>query len=172
MNIAILCTHRNSYYYELAGTDCYDINRNCRTFTGCNPVIAHPPCRGWTPFGKAMKAKPRAGEKDLAYFCLERLIQNGGILEHPYKSEFVKMAENIPGLKTVVVNQSWFGMYVEKRTKLLMPDWYELPELPFILVPHNSYEKRYRFWANKDSSISPLAFCQWLIKTVRLNHGS
>ena len=170
MNISILCTHKHSHYHDIPGTDCYDIDRDSRSFTGRSPVIAHPPCRGWTTFGKAMGAKPRPGEKDLAYFCLERVIQNGGILEHPYRSEFAKLAEDIPYLKTVIVNQSWFGMYVEKKTRLLMPSWYQLAELPFNLVPHNSYEKRYRFWANKDSSISPLAFCQWLIETIRINY--
>lgn len=170
MNIAILCTHKNSHYSEFANTECFDRSRDCRTFVGNEPVIAHPPCRGWTRFGKAMGAKPRPGEKDLAYFCLERVITNGGVLEHPFESEFAIEAEKLEGLKTVVVDQEWWGMWCRKRTRLLMPKHYLVPEFPFDLIGHVGKEKTYREWANKDASITPLEFCKWLIELVRINN--
>ena len=169
MNITVLCTTVNSIYKDL-GLDCYDIKRNTRTYTGNNPVICHPPCRGWTRFGKAMKAKPLPGEKDLAYFCLERVLNNGGVLEHPIESNFAIYGSKVPGIKSIIVDQSWFGFWCRKRTTLLIPDHYLVPEYPFLLTAHATRERAYRDWANKDSSKTNLKFAQWLINLIEINY--
>lgn len=166
--ISVLCTTKNSNYLKL-GLDCYDIKRNARTFCGNNPVIAHPPCRGWTRFGKAMGAKPRPGEKDLAYFCLERVILNGGVFEHPYESEFAILASDIPGVKSIIVQQDWFGYFAPKKTRLIMPDHYLIPDLPFELIPRVSSQVRLKEWANKCRHDTCLNFAKWLVNLVTLN---
>ena len=169
MNIAALCVSTNSVYKDL-GLNCYDKKRNVRTFTGRQPVICHPPCRGWTRFGKAMKANPLPGEKDLAYFCLEKLLLNGGVFEHPFESEFAILANNLPKIKTIIVDQQWWGFWCRKRTRLLVPNHYIIPEYPFELIQHNSKEISYRNWANKDASLTILPFAEWLIKLVSINN--
>ena len=166
--ISVLCSMKKSIYLEL-GLDCYDIDRDARTFIGSNPVIAHPPCRGWTRFGKAMKCKPRPGEKDLAFFCLEKVINNGGVFEHPYESAFAIAAENVPGTKTIVVKQEWWGYFATKKTRLIMPDHYIVPELPFSLISKASSRVRYREWANKNRHDTCKPFAEWLIKLVNDN---
>lgn len=168
MNITVLCTTAKSVYLDL-GLDCYDIERNTRTFAGTNPVICHPPCRGWTRFGKAMNAKPRPGEKDLSYFCFEKMITNGGIFEHPYESQFAIWASNTPGVKSIVIMQEWFGYFAPKKTLLLMPEHYIVPDFPFILVPRVSSTRRYKDWANKCRHDTCLNLAKWLIKTIMLN---
>lgn len=167
--ITVLCTDKNSVYKDL-GLDCYDVDRNCRTFTGLNPVITHSPCRGWTRFGKAMNAKPKPGEKDLSYFCLERVIINGGVFEHPYESEFAIRAGEIPGIKTIIVKQEWFGYFCPKKTRLLIPTHYIVPELPFILVPRASSSVRNRDWAISNRQDTCIGFAKWLIKLVEINN--
>lgn len=166
--ITVLCSDTKSVYKDL-GLDCYDINRDARTFTGNNPVICHPPCRGWTRFGKAMNAKPRAGEMDLAYFCFERMLINGGVFEHPYESLFARHASSVPEVKSIVIFQEWFGYYCPKKTILLMPDHYIVPDFPFKLVPRASSKIRFRDWANKKRHDTCLNFAQWLIGLVKRN---
>lgn len=170
-NISALCVSRNSVYKQLLGEEnCYDQKRNARNFQGKEPVIAHPPCRGWTRFGRAMKAKPVPGEKDLAMFCLEKVIVNGGVFEHPHESIFIKLVEKATGIKKVIIDQSWFGFWCRKRTVLLMPEFFQVPEIPFQLVQQTSRQVAYRDWANRDRSKTNLEFAKWLIKLVRINN--
>lgn len=168
MNITALCVTSNSVY-KLLGLDCYDKYRDCRTFYGKNPVICHPPCRGWTRFGKAMNAKPLPGEKDLAYFCLERVIINGGLLEHPFESDFAKHAIKLPSLQHIIIYQEWFGYFCPKKTILLMPKDYSIPELPFNLIPRVSTYRRKKDWANNIRHDTCHNLAKWLINLVQIN---
>lgn len=48
--VAVLCVQRRTQYRDLPGVECYDIDRDVRTFAGGMPVVAHPPCRSWSAF--------------------------------------------------------------------------------------------------------------------------
>ena len=171
MKIAALCVSPNSIYKQIEGIDCYDLSRDARTFTKNIPVIAHPPCRGWTTFGINMGSKPIPGEKDLAYFCIEKVLNNGGVLEHPYLSNFSKLFISDKRLKTIIVDQSWWGYTVRKRTRLLVPNYYTIPEFPFDLLPVEN-RQGYKFelmpkWY-KQHTVKP--FAEWLIHLIEVNH--
>ena len=150
--------------------DCYDKDRNARTFIGDYPVIAHPPCRGWSR-SMSKLSKPDPGEMDLAYFCIERILRNGGVLEHPFLSNFVTLFLEDVRFQVIRLDQDWFGNEFRKRTWLLMPRGYEVQEMPFRLVTYGGSKKQ---WANinpKRRMETPIEFAHWLIDLVRLNNA-
>jgi hypothetical protein len=114
--ISVLCALPDSVYYQM-GLDVWDIQRDAYFFTGSNPVIVHPPCAQWSRLSAF--SKPNESEKELAYFCLTKVIRNGGIFEHPAGSSFFKDV----GIKpTISIDQSWFGFPARKRTYLYFKD--------------------------------------------------
>jgi hypothetical protein len=79
--VSVLFARKDSVYKAIPGTDVYDIDRDARNYNGNFPVVAHPPCRAW---GRLKGfAKPRPDEKQLAFFAIDQVRRNGGILEHP-----------------------------------------------------------------------------------------
>ena len=88
--IAVLFARQDSRYKDLVGYDVYDIDRDARNFNGDYPIIAHPPCRAWGMLSHM--ANPRPDEKDLAWFAIDKVRKNGGVLEHPKGSRFFKEA--------------------------------------------------------------------------------
>lgn len=121
--VSILCASTTSVYHTMDGVDVFDINRDCRSFNGKTPIVAHPPCRAWSAFC-AHQAKPSPGEKELGLWCCEQLKKCGGVLEQPAHSRLFATAglpergkyEN--GLFTIEVNQSWWGYSMKKSTWL------------------------------------------------------
>ena len=124
MNVAALFTRPDSIYKSM-GADCFDLERDARTFELDRPVVAHPPCRAWSRL-RAF-AKPRPDEKDLARWAVWVVRHCGGVLEHPSASALFREA----GLPTpggsgrdafggwvLPLSQSWFGHRAEKRTWL------------------------------------------------------
>lgn len=83
MSVPVLFTRSNSPYLAL-GCDCYDIDRDARTWPGGRPLIAHPPCRSWGQL--AHMAKPRDGERELSLWAMQQVRRFGGVLEHPINS--------------------------------------------------------------------------------------
>lgn len=122
--IAVLFARKDSIYKSMSNTDVYDIDRDARNFQGGAPVVAHPPCRAWGKL-KAF-AKPRPGEKELAFFAIEKIRANGGVLEHPaYSSLWKEAGLPRPGQKpdeyggfSIDIDQCWFGHRARKRTWL------------------------------------------------------
>lgn len=170
VDISVLCTTTNSVYEKL-GLDCYDQKRNARTFTAENPVIAHPPCRGYSAFMRHW-AKPRPGEKDLALFCAEQIARFGGVLEHPAYSRFVSLFKHSDKWKIETVYQEWFDYPIRKATWLLMPSHYVLPELPFRLEPDWIPGEQKRIFENmshKQRHETTESFAKWLIELVKIN---
>src|SRR5882724_6510995 len=87
--IAVLCVNSTRSSYRLCpGLELYDITRDAYTFTSHCPVITHAPCPTWSRLRHFANFNQRS--HDLAYFCLEKVLQNGGIFEHPYGSSFFK----------------------------------------------------------------------------------
>jgi len=140
MTVAVLFARQDSVYKTLPGCDVYDIDRDARTFPGGMPVVAHPPCRAWASLRH--HAKPRDGEKDLAFFAVEAVRSNGGVLEHPWLSTLWKVAKlPEPGAKdqyggwTLPIDQNWWGHRARKRTRLYIVGVQAagLPDMPLRL---------------------------------------
>ena len=146
-SVAVLCTRRRSVYLDLANTDCYDVKRDALTFSGSSPVVAHPPCRAW---GRLRSfALPRPGEKELAHFCLSKVRENGGVLEHPAGSSLwvdagLPRPGEIPdsfGGFSVSIFQGDFGHPAPKHTWLYVvgvsPGEFDFTS-PIVSVPYRS----------------------------------
>ncbi len=135
--IAVLFARRDSAYKDSACFDVFDAGRNALTYCGAAPVLAHPPCRAWGIL--AHMAKPREGERELAYFALAQVRLNGGVLEHPVSSRLWKEADLPQGLLidsfggfTLDIDQYDFGHVANKPTRLYIcgVNRNELPVLP------------------------------------------
>ena len=136
--IAVLFARQDSRYKQLDGYDVYDIDRDARHYAADYPVIAHPPCRAWGMLSHM--ANPRPDEKDLAWFALDQVRKNGGVLEHPTGSRLWKEGKlplmgqgyDDSGGFTLEVDQYDFGHVAHKRTKLYICGITieQLPELP------------------------------------------
>ena len=181
MDIPILFTESNSFYKSLPGTDCYDIKRNALTFQGESAVIAHPPCRLFSRL-RAFSTAPQS-EKELAYFALSVIQQNGGILEHPANSILWK-EKNLPfgnqidefGGFTLSVDQHWFGHPARKNTWLyivgLSPG-----QLPNYSLKFDAIQFKQDKADNKSGkkeipkklrNATPPDFARWLLEIARL----
>lgn len=137
--ITVLFARSDSIYKSLA-CDVYDIDRDARTWMGGNAVIAHPPCRAWGQLRHM--SKPLPGEKDLAFFAVDMVRRNGGVLEHPKKSMLWSDA-GLPapgkfdafGGWTLPVFQSDFGHRAEKASLLYVVGCspVDIPLMPLML---------------------------------------
>ena len=121
--VSILFARSDSCYHDLV-EDVWDIQRDARGYTGTNPVVCHPPCRGW---GRLRHwAKPRHDEKALALFAVDQVRRCGGVLEHPHGSTLWGAAGlPLPGMPadawggwTLLVEQGWWGHAAPKPTYL------------------------------------------------------
>lgn len=123
MSLAVLFARRDSIYKHMPDLDVYDEDRNALTYQGNDPVIAHPPCRGWGRL-RAFSNHTEA-ELDLARWAVRKVQSNGGVLEHPHGSTLWG-DQNLPlpgqvdsfGGFTLPVYQHWFGHKAEKSTYL------------------------------------------------------
>ncbi|WAG77019.1 hypothetical protein LMK08_16720 [Metapseudomonas furukawaii] len=181
--VAVLFARADSIYKTLPGCDVYDMERDARTFPGGLPVVAHPPCRAWASLRH--HAKPRDGEKDLAYFAISAVRNNGGVLEHPWLSTLWDAA-GLPapgrtdewGGWTLPVDQNWFGHRARKRTRLYIVGVSprHIPEMPIVL---GEATHTVGLWSGRDRercrpSIAkweyehtPQALAEWLVELAR-----
>lgn len=157
--ISVLCVDKLSNYYKLSPyLDLWPASRDAYNFTGTNPVICHPPCQQWSMLRSF--AKVNAKEKDLAFFCLEKVQLNGGILEHPAGSIFFKTA----GIKpTLSVDQSWFGFPARKRTYLYFVGYKPLA-LPLCFDDRKL--TTVEMMSKTMRSRMTVDFCQWLVNAI------
>lgn len=65
-------------YPELVA-DCYDADRDARTYAGELPVVAHPPCGPWS----SLRGLSQETTRDLAPAAVAVVRRLGGVLEHP-----------------------------------------------------------------------------------------
>lgn len=122
--IPVLFVHNRSNYKKDKDFDCYDEKRNAYTFNSSQALICHPPCRLYSRL-KGLSNAP-IEEKQAAYFSLDLVRKNGGILEHPHDSDFWKENKIIApntgydefGGFTILILQSWFNYYTPKKTIL------------------------------------------------------
>lgn len=103
-------------------------------------MVAHPPCRSWGNLSHF--AKPRPGERELAFFAVQQVRRCGGVLEHPVTSKLWR-EHGLPvgrqrdefGGFTLTIDQYWFGHLARKRTNLYICgiDPGKVPNLPFVM---------------------------------------
>lgn len=159
-SVAVLCVDRLSNYKLLddPALDLWDKERDAFRFNGSAPVISHAPCQQWSKLRKM--AIDDQHEKALAFFCLHKVLANGGVFEHPEGSTFFEVAGITP---THSVDQCWFGFPARKRTWLFFHKCKPLPYPLSFDVPRTKVEKI----TSTMRSRMPEAFCSWLINSVR-----
>ncbi len=121
--VSILFARHDSIYKQFDNCDVWDIKRDALNWPGGTPIVAHPPCRAWGQLSHM--AKPRANEKDLARWAVDKVRQYGGVLEHPKQSKLWP-DKNLPlpnevdafGGWTLPIYQCNFGHTAEKPTYL------------------------------------------------------
>lgn len=120
-DVSVLFARSDSCYMQLVG-DVWDFARDARGYAGENPVIAHPPCRGWGRLSHLSIATE--DEKALGLFAVLQVRRCGGVLEHPWSSKLWRAA-GLPtpdqgfdawGGFTLLLDQGWFGHAAPKPT--------------------------------------------------------
>ncbi len=88
--IAALFVEADGIYSNRADVDCWDIVRDARTYTGSDPVVAHPPCQRWGRYwsgGPSAKVRRIKGDDGGCFeSALASVRRCGGVLEHPEAS--------------------------------------------------------------------------------------
>jgi hypothetical protein len=132
-----LFVRNDSAYKDREGWDAYDAARDALSYSDLFPVVCHPPCRAWGRLSH-MAHNVREGEAELALWSIDKIRQNGGILEHPAGSRI--FGKYVPdtgetdefGGFTILVDQYDFGHVAHKKTKLyicgIKPE--DMPVLP------------------------------------------
>lgn len=176
--VAALCVARNSVYHTMAGVEAYDLDRDARTFPGGMPVVAHPPCRGWSAF-TGHQAKPAAGERELGIWCAEQVRACGGILEQPAHSR-LWAAAGLPkpgdlsdeSCWSLEVWQAWWGYPMKKSTWLLFVgiDPSQV-DCPLKLHPRGGDRRHWQIMKGRPHSRAAThpAFAEWLVRHARLS---
>ena len=179
MKAAVLFARSDSVYKKIEGLDVYDIERDARSFCSSLPVIAHPPCRAW---GRLRHfAKPRDDEKDLAFFAVEQIKKNGGVLEHPEFSTLWRAAcLPLPGERddlggyTLPISQHWWGHRARKNTWLyiLGVENRDLPDVPMVLgdashVIRGGRDRKKPQVTHAEREHTPIDLALWLVDLVQ-----
>ena len=136
--IAVLFVRADSIYKTFSEVDCYDAERDARSWPGGYPIVAHPPCRSWGTLKTWAKAPPH--EHGLALWALDQVRRFGGVLEHPARSDLWKEAhlpepDQFPdewGGWTFECDQFHWGHLARKCTRLYICglEKNELPPIP------------------------------------------
>lgn len=181
--VSVLYVRADSVYKTL-GVDCWDIDRDARTWPGGNPIVAHPPCRAWGRL--SWSAKPRPGEKELAIRAVEQIRKYGGVLEHPRASRLwptmnLPMGDEVDawGGFTVCVDQFWFGHRAKKTTLLYICGIHprDLPPYPIRFdridaaicrnVKRSKNTIQLKEVSKKEREATPIEFAKWLIEVAQ-----
>lgn len=163
MKVAALYVQPRSIYSTFQDVELFDLARDARTYGGPWPVIAHPPCRAWGKY-KAW-AKPRDGERDLAFHALEQVNRYGGVFEHPVGSTFFQEA-GIPASRLWRVNQVDFGHRAIKATWLYLVGCHPPQNMPPAGRPVTTVERLCR----QERERTPETFARLLVDLARSVH--
>lgn len=195
--VACLFVRSDSLYKNMGDDDeieCFDADRDALTFEcdreGGVPVVAHPPCRGWGSLAHMSNATEE--EKRLAFFAIDCVRNNGGVLEHPAHSKLFSVC-HLPkpgeqpdrfGGFTIEINQWEMGHVAHKVTWLYVCGCTRgaLPAIPL----HDRHTKKPRLAKSiagesfrggikgtkgctiKEREGTPLELAQWLVATARV----
>ncbi|WP_308131736.1 hypothetical protein [uncultured Flavobacterium sp.] len=168
----VLFVHARSNYKKLPFFDCYDENRNALTYTGLEPVICHPPCRTFSRLKGWSTADVE--EKKLAFWAVDLVRKNGGIVEHPYDSDLWKEI-NAPkpgtyddfGGFTIVFDQKDFGYYTRKRTRLYIVGC-KLRDLPAMPISFDCTVRKFENLTKKQRSETTIDLCSFLHEIINI----
>lgn len=178
--------------YKEAGFDCYDIQRNALTYTGDNPVVAHPPCQLWGRMAKINFIRwggehNRPGNDGGCFkFALDTVNRCGGVLEHPADSYAWRTYGLVRPLPmqwtpsgdgwTCEVWQSAYGHKANKRTWLYYrgsvppedPRWYR-PKGTHQIGFHDQRgkERNKPTLSRHEANATPVAFMEYLVNLAR-----
>lgn len=172
--VSVLCTSHKTPYKHLVNVHVFDRRTDARTYTGGEPVVAHPPCRSWSVYTRH-QSTPAKGEKALGVWCAEQVRMNGGILEQPAHSKLWQAAcLPMPGRVddplswSMEVCQEWWGCPMIKRTWLyfagIKP---KQVHMPFTL---HMIHRNQSTWANltpHQRSATPTRLAEWLVALAR-----
>ena len=177
--VAVLCASKRSVYKQIEGCDVYDVTRDARAFPGGMPVIAHPPCRLWSAYcAHQAKADDPGAEKALGVWCVEQVVEWGGVLEQPAHSRLWEACGlPRPGIThrgdswSMELPQFWFGDPREKSTWLyfrcINPT--QIPPLPFRLKPEGGDRRIWQLMSSRNRrEATPRAFAEWLVKCAQV----
>lgn len=176
--VAALFVMADSIYKTLPGVECFDAERDARTFKGGCPVVAHPPCRTWGRLRPFAKAPPE--EHALAPWAVTVVRQCGGVLEHPASSTLwgactLPLPGETPdrfGGYTISVDQFHWGHRARKRTWLYIVGARRLPPLPYREgEPQRVISTRKKIAlpevTKREREATPVAFARWLVELAR-----
>ena len=185
--IAVLFAREDSIYKSINNLDVFDINRDALNYQGPNPIIAHPPCRGWGCLRMFSHATPE--EKSLGIWAVDQIRRVGGVLEHPRGSTLWKAcglpkpgpATDSYGGFSLSIDQWWWGHRAQKPTWLYVCGCAKssVPSMPlkFGTAPNvvtNRHGLRsgmpgYRKEITKrEKDSTPLELAKWLCKLARI----
>jgi hypothetical protein len=131
--VAALFVDPMGVYPELLGAEnCWDEQRDARTYAGPDPVVAHPPCNRWCAMARVNQKRwgfQVGADGGIFASALTSLYDCGGVLEHPANS-LAWPAYGLPrprgvgwsggnGVWVCEVWQSAYGHPCHKRTWLL-----------------------------------------------------
>lgn len=165
---AALYVRADTVYKQIAGVDCWDIDRDARGFDGPLPVVAHPPCRAWGRL-RGM-AKPRHDEKALGFHAVDCVRRFGGVLEHPaYSLLWDESGMPKPGYGvdafggwTFPVMQQWFGHRAPKSTWLYVVGC-NPKDLPGYGIILGLAAGRVELMGRAERERTPKKFAEWLV---------
>jgi len=177
--VAALFVRKDSHYRSL-GADCFDLERDARTFRGGCPVVAHPPCRLWGRLAQFVNASREEVELELALglYAAALVKREGGVLEHPANSRLFKEAglpeagERSADGFTIMVPQVWFGHRAPKRTWLFFSRVVEpLPSMPFAFEPFvgggNGNCLSVARMSHRERELTPYGLAEYLVRAAR-----
>ena len=170
---SVLFARADSCYKDLVA-DVWDIQRDARLYRGDNPVVCHPPCRGW---GRLRHwAKPRPDEKALAIFAVEQIRRVGGVLEHPWGSTLwheKSLALPYPGHVdqwggfTLLVDQGWWGHKAPKPTYVYVAGCHK-KDVPSLPVQLERAKGRTLDLSPADREHTPVEFAKFLLHVASI----
>lgn len=180
--LAALFVLRDSVYKSIPGVDCYDEDRDARTYIGNYPVIAHPPCRSWGRFKHFSKGNME--DKALAPWAVETVRRCGGVLEHPaYSSLWKYCGLPAPGFGydafggwTLSVDQFWFGHKAQKRTWLYIVGCHpmqipaysiNLSAITHVVDTRSRANRHKAYITHRERHATPEPFARWLVALAR-----
>lgn len=183
--VAALFVRADSIYKTMPGVDCYDIERDARTWQGGVPGIFHPPCRLWSSMRHFSTAPLE--EKELARWSVQMVRENGGVLEHPRGSGLwpemglpASGRHDAFGGFTVGIFQGWWGHRADKPTLLYVVGCKpaNMPPMPMrlgmaerVVSPWHGFRKGMLGWRphlRKDErQATPPLLAEWLVDLAR-----
>jgi len=186
--VAALFVRADSVYKTLPDVECYDAERDARTWPGGCPAVAHPPCRTWGGLKAFVKSAP-ADEHDLGPWAIDQVRRWGGVVEHPKSSTLYRdcgcgLIDGVPdqwGGWTLVVDQFHWGHKARKPTRLYIVGTRDVPPMPHRDgQPTHNLSRLSRTKENRQAKgphlpelsakareATPIAFAVWLVELAR-----